>query len=34
LRRLLKSAKPGSTVLVRVQMGREGRALRALTIPQ
>ena len=36
LRRLLRSAKPGSTVLVRVQVGREreGRALRALTIPE
>jgi serine protease Do len=33
LRKALRSAKPGSTVLVRVAVGREGRALRALTIP-
>jgi len=34
LRRILRAAKPGATVLIRVQVGREGRALRALTIPE
>jgi len=34
LRKLLRAAKPGATVLLRVAIGREGRALRALTIPE
>ena len=34
MRKLLRGAKPGSTVLLRVAFGREGRALRALTIPE
>jgi len=34
LRKLLRGAKPGTTVLLRVAFGREGRALRALTVPE
>jgi len=34
LRRILRDAKPGSTLLLRVAVGREGRALRAITIPK
>jgi serine protease Do len=34
LRKLLRAAKPGATVLLRVAFGREGRALRALTVPE
>ena len=34
LRKLLRAAKPEATVLLRVAIGREGRALRALTIPE
>jgi serine protease Do len=33
LRKILRGAKAGSTVLIRVAVGREGRVLRALTIP-
>jgi serine protease Do len=33
LKRALSAAQPGSTMLLRVQMGESGRVLRALTLP-